>query len=177
MSITQISIHLAALPDAPILASLGETTFCETFAHLNTESDIEKYVSENFSVEQVLKELEDINNKFFLARWNDQPIGYMKLRLGEHPDQPINTKSIELERIYVLKDFLGKKVGAALLEYAINVGRNLSFQTMWLGVWEHNERAINFYRRWGFTPYGSHMFVLGTDPQTDILLKKDLIEE
>ncbi len=174
MPATRVSIHLAILSDAPTLALLGETTFHETFAHQNTESDMKKYVFENFSKEQVIKELEDANNKFFLARWHEQPIGYMKLRLGEHPDQPKNTKSVELERIYVLKDFLNNKAGAALLGHAINLSRNMGYQTLWLGVWEHNERAINFYVRWGFTTYGSHIFVLGTDPQIDILMKKDL---
>lgn len=162
--------------DATTLAHLGKTTFAETFAHLNTEADMQQYLAENFSLEQIIKELNDYNNKFFIALQENQPIGYMKLRLGPHPDQPQPTHALELERIYVLKAFLEKKVGSALLQHALTFGQNLGYQTLWLGVWEHNVRAIHFYKRWGFTPYGSHIFLLGSDPQTDILMKKDLTE-
>ena len=169
-----ISIQPATLNDVTTLTWLGETTFIETFAHLNTEADMQQYLAENFSVNQVTKELMDGNNKFFLAFWDRQPVAYMKLRLGPHHDQPQHTHALELERIYVLKDYLEKKIGATLLQHAIVFGQTLGYQTLWLGVWEHNERAINFYKRWGFTRYGSHLFILGSDPQTDILMKKDL---
>lgn len=174
--VNPVSIQPASLTDVTSLVSLGETTFIETFAHLNTEADMRQYLNENFSVDEVTKELLDKDNKFFLAFWDKQPIAYMKLRLGPHPDQPKNTRALELERIYVLKDYLQKKVGTALVQHALVFGQNLGYQTLWLGVWEHNERAINFYKRWGFTPYGDHTFVLGSDRQTDILMKKDLTE-
>jgi diamine N-acetyltransferase len=170
------SIHLmrANTHDITSLVILSRLTFEQAFAKQNTKEDLEKYINENFSHTKLTEELTDAFNKFFIAFSGDEPLGYYKLRLKPHPDQPKNTKAVELERIYVLHQHQSKKVGAALMEHAINFARINNFDTVWLGVWERNEKAITFYKRWGFEIYGAHPFMLGNDPQTDVLMKKSL---
>lgn len=110
----------------------------------------------------------------FLALLDSTPIGYAKLRDVKIPAELKGTRNIELERLYVLKAYHDKKAGAALMQYCITYARQNNYEVMWLGVWEHNSRAINFYSKWGFTVFSAHIFRLGTDEQTDLLMKKAL---
>jgi ribosomal protein S18 acetylase RimI-like enzyme len=103
--------------------------------------------------------------------------GYIKLREGKQPIELIGTASLELARLYVVKDFIGKRIGAALMQKAIAVAKEKSKHIIWLGVWEKNQRAIDFYHRFGFTKFGECDFLLGNDVQRDWLMKKELTEE
>ena len=177
MNTPGISIQPIQPADAALLRQLAIQTFFESFADQNTAADMEKYLSEKFNSEQIALELGDPQNQFFYALFGAEPIGYIKLRAGSCPGLPDDSKALEIERIYVLKAHHDKKVGAALMQYCIKLAQGSDFDTIWLGVWEHNQRAIAFYERWGFEVFGSHPFVLGTDEQTDWLMKKDLSRE
>lgn len=170
-----VTITIAGPADAAALATLSETTFCETFAHNNRKEDMDKYIADNMQEAHMLAELQDSRNVFFLAWHSGSLAGYAKMRMGQTPpemaDEP---NAVELERIYAIKAHHGKKVGATMLQHCIAFALQGGYSTLWLGVWEHNTRAVDFYRQWGFEFCGSHAFLLGNDLQTDLLMKKRL---
>jgi len=174
MATEQLKITEARLQDAPAILEIARKTFIETFGPVNTKEDMDVYLAESFTPEKIQSEVADPNSKFFLAWYNKEIVGYVKLRWGNLPDQPANTHAVELERIYILHQYLNKKFGAQLMAFSIDYAKRSGYKTIWLGVWEHNERARKFYERWEFTYYGSHQFVLGNDIQTDVLMKKEL---
>ena len=120
------------------------------------------------------EELNDKNNLFFLATYGGVTIGYAKMRAIHHPEELITKNPIEIERIYVLQAYHDKHVGAALMKHCMDHASHSGYDTIWLGVWENNHRAVNFYKKWGFELFGSHPFILGDDHQTDVLMKKEL---
>ena len=111
---------------------------------------------------------------FLLAERYDEIIGYARVRNSETPEALVNYKAIEIERLYTDKRFLGKRVGYLLMSQCLQYARENNFDVVWLGVWEHNERAIAFYRKWNFERFGEHTFMLGNDAQIDWLMKKHL---
>ncbi|QNH62849.1 GNAT family N-acetyltransferase [Hymenobacter sediminicola] len=159
------------------LASIGRQTFLETFAADNQPADMAEYLEENFTPEKQLEELQDANTLFLLARMNQQLVGYAKLRLhsqlGNHPDRTPEER-LEIERLYVLEDWIGTGLGATMMCRALEEGRQNRCRAVVLGVWEKNVRALEFYRRFGFKVIGEHEFVLGTDVQNDLILRKGL---
>ncbi len=174
MPLDDLLITKAEITDAPLLTSLGITTFLEAFAADNRKEDMDKYIAEEMNIGKITEELNDKENLFFLAWWNDVLVGYSNMRAIKIPEQLKGRKPIELERLYVLKEHHEKKIGAALLNTCLTHAITHKFDTIWLGVWEHNYRAVNFYKKWGFEFFGSHHFKLGDDIQTDQLMKKEL---
>lgn len=170
----ELIISKADAKDAMKLTELSVTTFVETFAADNKREDMDKYIAEAMSVSQIASELADANNVFFLAWHNGAPAGYAKLGFTKKDESKKFKNPAELERIYVLKKYYNKKIGAALMNVCLTHATDLKCDVMWLGVWQHNHRAISFYRKWGFEFFGKHKFVLGDDVQTDELMKKEL---
>lgn len=153
------------------LRNLSIQTFKETFSEVNTEEDMQKYLDENLSIEKLKSELENPNSEFYLAENNDEILGYLKLNFKDAQTEKSEENHFEIERIYVLKAFLGQKIGQILSDKAIEIGRKKNLEYVWLGVWEENHRAIRFYEKNGFEIFGKHDFVLGKDVQTDLLMK------
>lgn len=153
------------------LQLIGKQTFFETFSSGNTEENMTKYLEEGFSKEKLISELEDKNSEQYFALFEGKVIGYLKLNFGRSQTELKDEKALEIERIYVLKEFYGKNVGQVLYERAINVARQKNADYVWLGVWEENPRAINFYKKNGFVEFDKHIFKLGDDEQTDIMMK------
>lgn len=169
-----IVIRNAAVTDVELLNDIGRRTFYDTFAEVNKKEDMDDYLSKNFNTKQVLSELTDPANIFLIAEDNGVPAGYAKVRKSQSPQELGNQNSIEIERVYATKEYLGKKVGQKLILACEEVAKNEGFKVVWLGVWEHNNRAIAFYKKSGFEVFGSHPFILGNDHQTDLLMKKEL---
>jgi diamine N-acetyltransferase len=158
-----------------LLSKLATETFSETFAHLNNPDDFNDYVTKSFNPNQLEQELHEKGSYFFLAYLNDELAGYARLRESlEVADKFPEKRIIELQRIYALKKFIGKGIGKALLNHCLRVAREKRFGILWLGVWEHNHHALKFYNHFGFEAFGSHDFMLGSDKQTDILMKIEL---
>jgi ribosomal protein S18 acetylase RimI-like enzyme len=155
------------------LQKICRQTFYETFSKQNTEENMKRYLEEDFSAEKLTKELQEKNTEFYFAALHNNVIGYLKLNFGKSHEEEDNN-ALEIERIYVLKEFHGKNVGQLLFETAIQkaIQKNLTY--VWLGVWEHNPRAIHFYKKNGFMEFGKHPFILGDDKQTDILMRLEL---
>jgi diamine N-acetyltransferase len=168
-------IRIANIHDTKTLSDLSSVTFFETFAHVNKKEDMDKYLSENFNFNQIKNEISDDQNLFYIAFSGLIIIGYAKLRKSPEPELIKEKRTIEIERLYVLRAFQNQQVGASLMAKCLNYAKENYYETVWLGVWEHNHNAISFYKRWGFTTFDSHPFLLGTDLQTDLLMKKDLI--
>jgi len=166
-----IDIKSAYLEDLSIIQNISKVSFTETFSEINTPENMEKYIQENFNVAALTVEINNPDSLFYIAYWNNEPVGYLKLNLGNAQTESLKGDSIEIQRIYVLKAFHGKKIGQLLLEQALKVAQEYSVDYIWLGVWEENHRAIHFYNKNGFVTFDKHIFILGNDQQTDLLMK------
>ena len=153
------------------LQEISKQTFSETFSDGNTEENMTKYLDEGFSIEKLSAELNDKNAAFYFATINANVIGYLKHNFGQSQTELQDDKGLEIERIYVTKEFHGKKVGQVLYEKALEIAKLNNSEFVWLGVWEGNPRAINFYNKNGFVEFDKHIFKLGNDKQTDIMMK------
>ena len=174
---SNIIIRCADSSDAELLADLGARTFSETFAAVNKAEDMASYLSSAFTPAQLAVELDDSRALFFLAEVDGEAAGYAKLYQGEPPACVTCDSSLELARIYVLEKWLGKSVGQALMQRCMDEARQAGRRNVWLGVWQHNERAQAFYRKWGFRIVGQQVFQLGTDEQTDWVMERALFDE
>ncbi len=164
----------AAPADAALLAELGARTFRDTFAADNDPADLAAYLATSFSPARQAAELADPASTFLIAEVAGKAVGYAQIRAGEPPACVRGPRPTELLRIYVDRPWLGRGVGELLLTGAMAEARAAGYLTLWLGVWEHNHRAQAFYRRHGFAVAGSHIFQLGSDPQTDLLMERAL---
>lgn len=169
-----IDIQKALLSDVEWLQKIGRQTFSETFSAENTAEDMDKYVKKCFTIDRLTAELKNKDSEFYFARYDHRIIGYLKLNVGLAQTELKEEGALEIERIYVLKEFHGKSVGQRLYEQAMKVAREKNMEYVWLGVWERNQRAIRFYSKNGFTEFGKHFFELGHDRQTDVMMKLSL---
>jgi len=171
-------IRVAKLEDAPLLAQMGERTFRETFASDNTPQDLAEYLRKNFSPEIQSAELAQPGCLFLILEIDGAPAGYVRLQdLATDPCLAESSEwnglhPMELVRIYLLQAWTGHRLGDVLMQASIDQVQILGVEVMWLGVWEHNERAIAFYKRWGFAPVSTHVFQLGQDLQTDYVMSR-----
>ena len=172
----EITIRKVSLEDIDQLQKIGRKTFEETFSENNSEENMLKYLESGFSFEKLNAELNNKLCEFYFAILNDRVIGYLKLNTGLAQTELKDETALEIERIYVLEEFHGKRVGQILYDKALEVADTKNAPYIWLGVWEKNPRAISFYRKNGFEEFDKHLFKLGDDEQTDILMKKDLAQ-
>lgn len=167
-----IQLIQANASHASLLARLALDTFCESFEKVNNPADFKAYTTEAFNPEKIKEELNEPGSLYILAYMNNELAGYARVRSStEVKDEFPGKKTIELQRIYALRKFIGKGVGKALMNYCITLAKEQGCEILWLGVWEHNHRAQEFYNRLGFERFSSHVFMLGNDAQTDILMK------
>jgi GNAT superfamily N-acetyltransferase len=167
-----LTIRRAHPDDAGLLTELGARTFSETFAADNTPEDLDAYLASSFNHARQTAELADPASTFLIAEVGGVAAGYAKLHAGEPAEGIEGTKPVELVRLYVSREWLGRGVGEALMRACVDEARRAGHETMWLGVWERNGRARAFYRKWDFRAVGEHVFQLGSDPQTDILMER-----
>jgi ribosomal protein S18 acetylase RimI-like enzyme len=171
---TTVEIREGTLSDLSVLQNIGRQTFSETFSEGNTEENMKKYLEEGFSDEKLTVELNNPDSEFYFAFQENEIIGYLKINHGQSQTELKDETAMEIERIYVLKDFHGKNIGQLLFEKAISLATEKNANYVWLGVWEENSRAINFYKKNGFVEFDKHIFVLGDDEQTDIMMRLEL---
>ncbi len=169
-----VVLRKADIVDVEKLREIGIQTFTETFSSQNTEENMNQYLKKAFATNKLTEELSDPNTQFYFAELNGKIIGYLKVNTGKSKTELKNTHTLEIERIYVLKEYHGKNIGQMLLKKAISLAKEIQAEFIWLGVWEHNEKAIRFYSKNGFTVFDRHIFKLGNDEQTDIMMKLNL---
>ena len=164
-------IKECSLEDIEKVKYISEKTFYETFADQNTEEDMNKYLKENFSYDKMTSEISNTYSKFYIVESNDEVVAYMKINFDKAQTEEGYDNTIEVQRIYVLEDFKGKRIGKTLIQKAIEIGKESKVDYLWLGVWEHNIKAIGFYEKLGFKKFDTHIFKLGDDEQVDHLMK------
>jgi ribosomal protein S18 acetylase RimI-like enzyme len=167
-----ITIRPAKQEDTALLSKLSIDTFKESYAEMNDAGDMNLYINEHFMPHDIQNEIEDGRNTLLLAMLGDAPAGYVKLSVRTQPAELIGTSNIQIERLYVLKQYQEQKIGANLMSYCMSYAIKNGFDVLWLAVWVHNEKAIAFYERWGFEVFGKQIFQLGRDAQDDLLMKR-----
>lgn len=171
---TEVTIRPIQADELAQLQHIARQTFSETFSESNSAGDLKKYLDNRFTTEKLSGELADKNSLFWFAVFNNQIVGYLKVNFGPAQTEIGAANAMEIERIYVLKAFHGSRVGQQLFVKALEIARQASVDFIWLGVWEHNHRAIGFYRKNGFTEFDKHIFVLGDKRQTDLMMRLEL---
>lgn len=172
--IKQMRFIQAQEKDVTDLQKISSATFMETFSGENSEENMRQYIKTRFSTNQLLAEINNQSSRFYLVYDNEAIVAYLKLNFGSAQTEKSLENSMEIERIYVQKTAQGKKIGQLLLQKAIDIAQQQELKVIWLGVWENNKKAIDFYRKNGFEVFDYHVFVLGNDHQTDLLMKLEL---
>ena len=173
----QVEIHPVLPEDLPVLRDLAEATFRETFSSQNTPQNISAYASVAFDMDRVRAEYENAHSRFWFARIGPDIAGYLKLNTGPAQTEQDLENAMEIERIYATRAFQGRGVGKRLMATALEAAREAGVNWVWLGVWEHNQKAIAFYEHQGFEPFSRHSFRLGDDEQTDVMMKKKITRD
>jgi ribosomal protein S18 acetylase RimI-like enzyme len=169
---TQImNIRRANRHDATLLSELGAKTFFDTFAKDNTPENIKQHLENSFSPEIQLTELCQPNIAFLIAEANGTAVGYAQLILDSQEEFIKGRKPLEIRRIYASQEYIGRGVGKELMKASLAEAVERGCDCVWLGVWERNPRAIDFYKKWGFAEVGTHVFNVGDDPQTDFIME------
>ena len=173
---SSIIIRQAVPEDAKLLTDLAYTTFWDAFAHhpKNAPDDLNHYMRQAFNQEQITAELADAKNIFLIAEIGDEAAGYSKIIIDNIEPGITAERPVELSRLYSHQKHLGQGVGQRLMEACFKRARAEDRDVMWLGVWEYNPRAQRFYEKNGFRVVGSHVFLLGKDPQTDLLMQREI---
>ncbi|UOQ52663.1 GNAT family N-acetyltransferase [Hymenobacter cellulosivorans] len=172
----QVTIRPVSPQEVDQLQQIGRQTFFETFATSNSEPNMRTYLAEGFATEKLMAELQNPDSRFYFAELNNAVVGYLKVNTGRAQTEAQPADALEIERIYVLQDYHGQHVGQALYDQALQLAAQARASYLWLGVWEANPRAIRFYQKNGFVEFGKHVFTLGDDQQTDILMRRPLTD-
>ena len=167
-----IAIRRATPDDAALFTSIARSAFVDTFGRDNTPEDMAQYCAESFGEEIQRREIADERNIIVIAERCGDIVGYAMLRTGSAPDCVADRDAIEIARLYALSSAIGTGVGAALMQRCLDMALERGHRSVWLGVWEHNPRAIAFYERWGFVDVGAKSFMLGNDHQTDRVMMR-----
>ncbi len=166
-----MNIRRANLNDAAKLSELGANTFFDTFAKDNTPENIKQHLENSFSPEIQLNELSQSNTIFLIVESDTRAIGYAQLILDSQEEFIKGRKPLEIRRIYASQEYISKGVGKELMKASLAEAVERGCDCVWLGVWEKNPRAIDFYKKWGFAEVGTHVFTVGDDPQTDFIME------
>jgi ribosomal protein S18 acetylase RimI-like enzyme len=168
---TTIEIRKATVSDLETIQKISIQTFIETFAAVNTPENIANYIKESLNTEQLTAELNNANSQFYIAYSDTEVVGYLKINFGDAQTETINENALEVQRIYVLQTFHGKNIGQLLLDKVKKIAQTMDVDSIWLGVWEENHRALQFYTKNGFVVFDKHVFIMGNDEQTDLLMQ------
>lgn len=167
-------IKRCTFDDLAVLQKLSYDTFDETFRDQNTPQNMNAYLENAFTEEKLTAELKNRSSQFLFIYYNDEIAGYLKVNTGEAQTEAMGNESLELERIYILKNFQKLGLGKLLLDHAFQIARSCRKMKIWLGVWEKNDNALEFYKRKGFVQTGAHSFHMGDEEQTDLVVEKTL---
>jgi len=167
-------IRQLTLADAETLQAISVETFQDTFAAQNTAANMTAFLTSAYNLPKLKKELQQPGSRFYFIELDGQPLGYLKLNVDPAQSEVMGADNLEIERIYIRPTQKHQGLGSQFLKFAIELAKTEGKTSVWLGVWEHNEPAKHFYQKWGFERFSQHDFVMGTDTQTDFLLKKAL---
>jgi len=169
-----ISTRIAKADDFELLATLGRQAFHEAFGAYNNADDMQIYLDNAFNPDIIHEQLKDPDVIYFIATFIDNPVGYAKMKRASSPKELNNSKCMQLERIYALQEFIGKKIGNALMLECIKTAQTENCEYLWLGVWQQNERAITFYKNRDFKVIGVKQFIIGKEVNDDFVMALQL---
>lgn len=167
-------LHQCSVADVDELRAVSIETYTDTFGEFNSDENMRIYLEDAYNREKLTAELAETNSQFFFMKENNETVGYLKLNVGDAQTEYIGDNLLEVERIYVRTAFLRNGYGTKLIQTAEEIARDLGVKGMWLGVWEHNQRALNFYSKMGFRHISQHSFFMADDEQIDFIYYKDL---
>jgi ribosomal protein S18 acetylase RimI-like enzyme len=167
-----VTTRKATPADAAVLASLAATTFRDTFGPDNTPENMQAYMTSAFGADIQAAELRDPRVTVYLAEVAGAMAGYAMLREGPAPASVGEANAVEIARLYAATHAIGAGVGATLMRRCLDEALVRGRRAVWLCVWEHNPRAIAFYRRWKFVDVGATTFLLGRDMQSDRVMMR-----
>ena len=167
----KIQLKECTLHQVEELQALALKTFIDSYASSNDPNNFKEYLDKAFNLDQLKQELAHPLMAYYFAFSGETAVAYIKLNEGEAQTDLKDPDAIEVERIYVLKDHQGKGLGRQLLDFALATAKSKGKSRLWLGVWEHNPSAIQFYTHYGMEVFGEHIFQLGTEAQKDILMQ------
>jgi ribosomal protein S18 acetylase RimI-like enzyme len=156
------------------LQEISRITFDETFRAQNKPENMEAYLTQAFTEEKIKNELSEENSQFFFINAGEEPAGYLKVNIADAQTEEMGNEALEIERIYILKAFQNRGLGRILFDKTMDIADEMQASKIWLGIWEKNNKAIAFYKKLGFSEYGSHSFYMGDEEQTDIIMVKPL---
>lgn len=169
-----VSIKKCNREDLQILQEISIETFNDTFKNQNSPENIKAYLDQAFSAEQLEKELSNAESEFFFICFKEEPAGYLKVNRNDAQSERMGDELLEIERIYIKSKFQSKGLGKQLINQAIEIAIRQNKKTVWLGVWEKNKNAIDFYKKMGFVQSGAHSFYMGDEEQIDFIMTKTL---
>ncbi|MBI3718528.1 MAG: GNAT family N-acetyltransferase [Sphingobacteriales bacterium] len=174
MPVANITVRQAYAADVDTIVSLGHKTFVETYGDNNKKEAVAAYVDQMFNHERIEKEVNTFGERFFIAYVGELPVGFTKLSENRVPKGLNGKKKIQVERIYVLKEYQGFKIGTELIEKVLLVAKEEEYKIAWLSVWQKNNKAIQFYQKAGFVIYDTDTFQFGEEVHDDFLMKKEI---
>lgn len=172
---TTVSLRIAGTGDSKLLSELGITCFTEAFGKYNSPEDLKIFLAGTYDEQKIFSELGDKIYTYIIAE-DEKPeaIGYVKLSRKEIPEAIAGTSTIQIERIYVRQKIKGKKVGSLLMKKCIEIAQSENYHSIWLGVWQENKTAIDFYHKWGFENFGYKQFKIGNKVDDDFMMMKKI---
>jgi ribosomal protein S18 acetylase RimI-like enzyme len=169
-----LTFETCSIEDLEILVNISRETFVTAFEKNNNAEDFWDYINKAFDEDVIIEELLDSNSDFYFVYLKNVLVGYFKLNKNDAQSEKFAQSSIELQRVYVLKDFQNQGIGKHILLKVITIAKLNKVKFLWLGVWQENKNAVRFYEFYGFKKFGTHPYYIGKDKQTDWLMKKKL---
>jgi diamine N-acetyltransferase len=167
-------LRKCTVDDVQLLQDISVETFNETFEAHNSAENMKDYLEKAYNLAKLEAELENDLSQFFFVYVNGEVAGYLKVNTGEAQTEKMEAESLEIERIYIRSRYQKMGLGKFLIDHAIGMAMEQNKKMIWLGVWEHNENALAFYKKLGFVHTGAHSFFMGDDEQTDYIMTKRL---
>ena len=171
MQQNKYQISKVSLAEITALLEISKNTFVTFFKEFNSEQNLNEYLHKAFTIEKFNTELTNPNSIFYFAKYKNENVGYLKVNFADAQTELKDKTSLEIERIYVINTFIGKGIGQLLLKKSIEIAKKNSLKYIWLGVWENNFKAIQFYEKQNFVKFDQHIFKMGNDDQIDYLMK------
>lgn len=169
-----IEVREAEFSEVAAMREVAIQSYVDTFADVNTPENMSAFLNDAYNQQKLEEEFYEIGSVLYLACEGSRIAGFLRLRSNSEVEYKLGSNTIELQRLYIHKNFQNQKVGKMLMQKAIDYAIEKKFEWIWLGVWERNFNAQRFYNKWGFEKFGEHVFQMGDDPQIDWLLKRKL---
>lgn len=169
-----VNIKKCGIEELELLQQISIETFNDTFKNQNSPENMKSYMDKAFNTEQLHQELNNVHSEFFLIFADEEPAGYLKINSHNAQSEKMGDDALEIERIYIRSKYQKQGLGKYLFNTAKDIAIRTNKSRIWLGVWEKNENAIQFYKRIGFDPIGAHSFFMGEEEQRDYIMSKTI---